>query len=393
MDLVVVTSSYPRGPDDVAGRFVWEMNRRLADRGWRVRVFAWRGPEAPSRRRTGGHEATFVPWAPRDWETLFFGDGVERNLAEAPLRAAGIPAAMASMARRLHRELRDDPPDLVVGHWLVPSGVLVGTLAEAHDAPWGVVAHSGGVQWTAHVPGWRDLVGRLLEGRPVAATSRRLADELRGFADDAEAEVRPMGFPAPPRAGVDGAEEEDGTFGEWLVFGRLVPIKRPALAIRAYEASGASREGRLHVAGEGELRGELEGLAAECEASVEFHGNVTGRAKRELLNRCDAALFPSRGGGERHEGLPVGLLECAGHGVVPIVGPIPDIGRVIADPERQIVDADDPDSWARRIDGLRALERRCRVRLRRATRRAVEPYQWDELIDGWADWMVDAAGC
>lgn len=393
MDLLVVTSSYPRGPEDVAGRFVWEMNRRLAARGWRVRVLAWRGPEAPRRRRTGGHEVTFVPWAPRGWESLFFGDGIERNLADAPSRAAGIPPAMAAMAHRVHRAIRRNRPDLVVAHWLIPAGVVAGSVAAAHDVPWAVVAHSGGVQVTAATPGVRALVGRLLEGRSVASTSRRLADELAEFAGGADVEVRPMGYPAPPEASAGAIEASSSVSGEeWLFFGRLVPLKRPDLGLRAFELSGAAAAGCLHVAGEGAMRSELETLAEVSEARIECRGNVTGREKHALLSRCDGALFPSRGGEGRHEGLPVGVLECASHGVVPLVGPIPGIERVLADPERQVVESDDPRDWAERIDRLRQMDGETRRRLREETQRAVEPYAWESLIDPWSDWLRRAAG-
>ena len=70
-----------------------------------------------------------------------------------------------------------------------------------------------------------------------------------------------------------------------LLAGRLVPYKRPLLAIEAAKRAGV----RLVVAGDGRLR-------AECEAAAgphtEFRGRVSDEELRSLFQRCAALVMP-----------------------------------------------------------------------------------------------------
>ena len=70
-----------------------------------------------------------------------------------------------------------------------------------------------------------------------------------------------------------------------LLAGRLVPYKRPDLAIRAAERAGV----RLLVAGDGRMRAECERLAGP---NTEFLGRVPDAEFRSLFQRCAALLMP-----------------------------------------------------------------------------------------------------
>src|SRR5215210_372230 len=90
MRVAILTTSYPRGPGDYAGRFVADLVDRLRERGVELAVV---GPG--SYRGFGGEGGVVAGFRRRPW------------LA---------PIVIASMARALRRAARD--ADLVHAHWL-----------------------------------------------------------------------------------------------------------------------------------------------------------------------------------------------------------------------------------------------------------------------------------
>jgi glycosyltransferase involved in cell wall biosynthesis len=80
-------------------------------------------------------------------------------------------------------------------------------------------------------------------------------------------------------------EDHDGYF---LFCGRLVePYKRPGLAVDAFRGTGL----RLLVAGDGPALADLRARAGD---NVEFLGNLRDDELVPLMQRCAAAIFPSR---------------------------------------------------------------------------------------------------
>lgn len=115
------------------------------------------------------------------------------------------------------------------------------------------------------------------------ANSRHVADQLLRFygieADVVHAPVDTEGFHPP----------EDETHDDFfLLCGRLIePYKRPGLAVEAF----AELPQRLLVAGGGPAYEELRRVATP---NVEFLGHLEQDELRPLMQRCAAAIFPSR---------------------------------------------------------------------------------------------------
>jgi glycosyltransferase involved in cell wall biosynthesis len=99
MRVVVLTTSYPRSADDVAGVFVRDAVEHLREAGLDVEVVS------PASFRHFG---------------LAYGHGVVGNLRRAPWKALLVPAFLASYARAARRAARG--ADIVHAHWL-PSAI------------------------------------------------------------------------------------------------------------------------------------------------------------------------------------------------------------------------------------------------------------------------------
>ena len=100
MKVAVLTTSYPRGKDDVAGLFV---------------------RDAVEHVRAAGVDVVVVSPASFRHFGIAYGHGVMGNLRAAPWKALLLPLFLASFARAARRATRD--ADLVHAHWL-PSGFV-----------------------------------------------------------------------------------------------------------------------------------------------------------------------------------------------------------------------------------------------------------------------------
>ena len=100
MKIVVLTTSYPRKPGDVAGLFVADQVEHLRARGVEVEVVS------PASFRHYG---------------IAYGAGVAGNLRRKPYLAAALPLMLTGFARAARRGSAG--ADLVHAHWL-PAGLV-----------------------------------------------------------------------------------------------------------------------------------------------------------------------------------------------------------------------------------------------------------------------------
>ena len=131
--------------------------------------------------------------------------------------------------------------------------------------------------------------------RAVVANSTHVADRIRRWWGTDAVVI-------PPPVDTEAFTLSPTTTREdfFLLAGRLVPYKRPEVAVLAARRAGV----RLVVAGEGRSRPALEQLAGE---NVEFLGAVDQRTLVELFRRTRALVFP----GEEDFGLvPVEAQAC-----------------------------------------------------------------------------------
>jgi glycosyltransferase involved in cell wall biosynthesis len=188
MKVVVLTTSYPRGREDPAGRFVADAVESVRDRGVRVEVVS------PASFRHYG---------------IAYGHGIVGNLRERPLRVALVPVFLRSFRRAAVRVARD--ADLVHAHWLA-AGAVAATLGRPYVVQvWGTdVELARRAPWLA-----RPVLAR---ARLVIAASTALAEDARRLGAR-EVRVVPSGVAIPESVG---ASEEPP---HALYVGRLSPEK------------------------------------------------------------------------------------------------------------------------------------------------------------------------
>jgi glycosyltransferase involved in cell wall biosynthesis len=166
MKVVVLTTSYPRDSNDVAGHFVRDAVEGVRALGVDVEVVS---------------PASFAHFG------IAFGGGIAQNLRAAPWKLALVPAFLAAYSRAARRAARD--ADLVHAHW-IPSAIA----ARATGKPYVLQVWGTDIALAHRAPA---VVRPLIRGAQlVIAASTFLADEAR-LLGAREVEIVPPGVVVP----------------------------------------------------------------------------------------------------------------------------------------------------------------------------------------------------
>jgi glycosyltransferase involved in cell wall biosynthesis len=209
--VVVLTTSYPRDADDVAGTFVRDGVEALRDSGVEVRVVS--------------------PAGFRDYG-IAYGDGIVNNLRHAPWKALLLPLFFLSFARAARRAARG--ADVVHAHWLPSVLPAVATGKPVVLQLWGsdvAIARRMGLL----------ARGMVRRARIVVCASTALAEDARAMG---ARDVRVV----PSRVAIPAAVAEPDEPPHALYVGRLSEEK----GIR--ELAEATAGLPLAVVGDGPLR-------------------------------------------------------------------------------------------------------------------------------------------
>jgi glycosyltransferase involved in cell wall biosynthesis len=324
LKVAVLTTSYPRGPGDVAGLFVADQVEHLRGRGVDVAVVS------PASFRHYG---------------IAYGAGVAGNLRRRPYLALALPLMLAGFSRAARKAAAG--VDLVHAHWL-PSGVAAMTTGK----PFVVQVWGTDVELARRVP---PLARRVLRwARLVIAPSRALADEARRLGAD-DVRVIPSGVDLPAAVGA----EEDPP--EVLYAGRLSTEKGVRELVAA--ADGLP----LVVAGDGPLREEVPGAL----------GFVPHDELERLYERAAVVACPSH-----REGFGVVCAEAMAYGRPVVAGDVGGLRDLVVHEETGLlVPPGDVDALRAALQRLLA-DAELRRRFGEAGRaRIAEHFTWQRFGD------------
>jgi len=165
----------------------------------------------------------------------------------------------------------------------------------------------------------------------------------------------------------------------FLYVGRLKRYKGVEVAIRALAMARAQVPGlSLHVAGDGDDRARLVGLAERLgvSAGVKFHGRVSEAEKIRLFQSCWANVFPSP-----KEGWGITIMEAAACGTPSLASDSPGLRDSVRDGVTGVlVPHGDDAAMARRMLEF-AADPDLVSRLGQAARRHAEQLSWEDAAD------------
>jgi glycosyltransferase involved in cell wall biosynthesis len=397
MNVLMVTSSYPRFPGDVVAPFIESIARGVAARGHRVDVVL---PHHPELRRPAGEPVTFFPYryAPLErWSRWGYAQSMHKDVRVhrgafllAPLVALALRRVVAARLRALRY-------DVVHAHWVVPNAALIAGLVRGRGVPLVVSLHGSDVFVAETLMPARVLARRALHraGAVTACSADLHRRALRLGARPERTRTVPYGVDAmdPGDTDVAGVRAELGAPpGATLVLGlgRLVEKKGFAHLVAA-----AARVPGVHVAlaGEGDLRDELLARIAATGAPAVLVGALNRTAVAATLAVADIVVVPSvvdRAGNV--DGLPNVLLEAMAAGRAVIASRVAGIPDVVTDGvDGVLVPPGDPIALAEALARL-AGDPALRQRLGAAARATVtETLSWERVARTFEESYAAAA--
>lgn len=333
MNVLMVTSSYPKFPGDVTAPFIESIAEAVAARGHAVDVVL---PHHPQLRRPEGPVRCFAyRYAPRDdWSLWGYASSLEADVRVRPIVYALLPLVALALRAELSRRLTSVRYDVAHIHWVVPNAALGFDVVRAHRTPLVISLHGSDVFLAERLRPARTLARLALRaaGAVSACSSDLAARAVRLGADPARLRTIPYGVDTTafaPGAAAAGLRQRLGVAPEALLVlgvGRLVEKKgfRHLLA-------AAARVPGAHVvlAGDGDLRGALLAEAVRLGTPVTIAGALDRDTIRQAYAAADVVAVPSvvdRAGNV--DGLPNVLLEALASGrpvVASALAGIPDV--------------------------------------------------------------------
>jgi glycosyltransferase involved in cell wall biosynthesis len=324
MKVVVLTTSYPRGPDDVAGAFVRDAVEHLRAAGVEVQVVS------PASFRHFG---------------LAYGHGIVGNLERRPWKVLLVPLFLASYARAARRAARD--ADLVHAHWLPSALPAVKTRKPFVLQLWGTdVELARRARWIA-----RRLVRR---ARVVLCPSEALSRAARELGASV-VRVVPSGVTVPAATG----ESDEPPHA--LFVGRLSEEKGILDFVEATD--GLPRV----IVGDGPLRADVPGAV----------GFVSPAQVGAYYERAAVVVCPSH-----REGYGVAAREAMAHGRPVVAAAVGGLLDAVTDGVTGLlVPPRDPTALRAAIESLLA-DVELRQRLGSAARAAAsERFTWEAATE------------
>lgn len=388
--VVMIATSYPRFPGDGVGSFMEPIARSIAARGHEVHMVAPWHPAITRGAVEDGVHFHFFRYAPvRSMNVFGYAQGLR---ADTDLKLAAwlaTPAALASGWFKALRVAQKKRATVVHAHWVVPGGVL-GALASGRRRL--VVSLHGSDVFVAEK---HALLGRAARGvfhRAAAITACSEDLRVRAIALGAPAgqtETVPYGVdsrrfaPSAPARTRLRAELRIGDRPLVFAAGRLVRKKGFDVLIEAArQLRQTVPDAVVAIAGDGDLRAELEAAAATA-GNVRLLGD---RRQDDIAAFCaaaDAIAVPSvHDDAGNVDGLPNFALEALASGTPVVATRVGGLPQVIDHEETGLlVPERDALALAAALELL--LEHRSRgLEMGRAARQAIErDYGWERAAE------------
>lgn len=378
MNLLVLTSTYPRFPGDTLPTFVHELCKRLVQAGHRVHVLT---PRLPGGRRydvIDGVEVERFPYFLAGSETLTGEGGILARIRQHPWRIALVPWFLGGFAFALLRATRRRTYALIHAHWLIPQGMLAAALTRwLPPIPLVCTAHGSDIHALDGAMFRRLRQAVVTRSTLVTVVSAALRDSLlRAGAPPERIAVASMGvdfsqrFQAPAHITREPRR---------LIFvGRLVKAKGVHVLLDAFTRLRREfPDATLEIIGSGPQDAALrdQATAAGHASAVVFSGALPQEALPARYARAAIAVVPSLA-----EGFGLVVLEALGCGCAVVASDLPALRALIADGySGRLFPPGNPEALAEALLALMRDPARVREYAARGLEHAARNYHWDAV--------------
>ena len=401
MNILVLTSTFPRWPGDPIPPFVYELSRRLADRH-NVLVLAPYMHGAQKKERIANIEVLRFKYWLEKGSLLADGHAMHSNLIRNKWLWLQVPFFLFFQMLMIRRIVKSRGIDLIHAHWIIPQclAAVVSTLFLKRKP--GIVAtlHGGdifGLQWAN---GLKRLLWNRLSGLTVVSTTIRDEVEEIGIREDVALEVIPMGVDTKlfsPGQYSPELRRRYGTGGPLILYvGRFSEKKGVEYLVRAMpEVLAKYSSATLLLVGYGEQEEELRNLCRDLalpDGRIVFAGPISNEKLPHYYATADIFVGPSiRMPDGNREGAGTTFAEAMSCGINVIATDLPNFRDFIFDGENGfIVKQKDPEAIAKKI--LDILGHPDRQTGRNARKYVVRHYDWEIISRRYSDFFRSVAG-
>ena len=375
-NLLILTSSFPRDPEDETCGYIRDFARSLSSE-FNVNVLA--PPEARAQS-----------WPPDSFtlvRSLSLLGALEpfqgsRDLNDRSSRnpIAKLVLMLSLLFFSLRALLLAREADVICSQWMVPCGFIGSLLARVLRKPHIIVEHSGGIHLLRRIRVGRWLTGFIARGTQrfvvVSSDLRRKLAALAPQVGD-KVEVIPMGIFIGRGRGASPENDRKGSpAGDdraILFVGRLSEIKGLEVLLRAVRG----QDWRLLIAGDGPERQQLQNLAGVLKVDACFTGQVDRSERDRLLTLASVVVIPSIVLGDgRTEGMPVACLEALAAGRAVIASRVGGLPEIITHGENGLLVEPGDVAALREMLKLVLSDRSIWQRLKSAARRSAVRFDW-----------------
>lgn len=329
LKVLMLTSSYPKFAGDVTAPFIEAIAQFSQKRGHQITVLMAYHPDLKRPPHENGVKLETYKYVPfKSWNIWGYAASLEADVKVRKLIYLLLPLVLVSSFIKLWKLTARDRFAIIQVHWVIPNAPVAVLIGWLRQIPVVISLHGSDIYVAERhkLVGW---VARWAFSRAAAVTASSpdllaRAQKLGATTNSQRAVVIPYGAdplafqqPAAPRSQIRaqlGFAPDSADEPVLLCVGRLVYKKGFEYAIRAMPAILQKfPQARLVIAGKGDLRAELQTLAAELGVSgqIRFEGAVPHNLLPNYLAACDLFLLPSvidKSGNV--DGLPNTLLEA-----------------------------------------------------------------------------------
>ncbi|MGB8646554.1 MAG: glycosyltransferase family 4 protein [Anaerolineae bacterium] len=343
MNILMLSSSYPKFHGDVTAPFIESIATHIAAQGHCVHILL---PEHRDLRRApfedGIYFHTYRYALRREWTNWGYAESLRADVKVKGNVYGHVPAVFASALLALEKLTAREHFDVIHAHWVLPNAPMAALVAAQRHIPLVISLHGSDVFLAAKVKPLGAVAHWCLDRAAgiTACSANLMTGALALGAAEDRLEMIPYGadikaFHVDPaeaarvRASL-GVQPDDLLV---LAVGRLVYKKGFAFLVQAMrEVLLTAPHARLVIAGDGDLRQELAQHAASLglNGNVTFTGSVSHQAIAALYAAADIFVVPSvHDEAGNVDGLPNVTLEAMAAGKPVIASRVAGLPQVV----------------------------------------------------------------
>ncbi|KAA3607017.1 MAG: glycosyltransferase [Calditrichaeota bacterium] len=304
---LVLTTSYPRYFGDFAGNFVKSyICQNLKD--YKVKVICPNSKNADDSYEKQISISRFNYFF-KSKQNLAYGNGIPDNFKKISALIQ-IPFFLVSFFINSFKEVKNK--NLIVSHWLLPSGVIGSLLHLFFKVEHRCVIHGGDFYLSKKIFAGKYFRSFVYKNSSLLeVVSPKILNEIK---KETETEASLIKLPIETED-YDLTKNLDSIYEEFklkkdkkiiLCLARLIRLKGVNFFI---SASQGLEDYQFVVAGNGEEEENLKDLAKKLKVRINFFNDIFGQKKWDLLRVADLVVIPSIEINGREEGTPIVALE------------------------------------------------------------------------------------